>query len=158
MSDTHGRHIAARQAVQRFDAAGVEHIIHCGDVGGVEVFEELTGKAITFVWGNTDDPDIGLNTFLQSAGFTLPTAVPTVVELDHKRFAVFHGHEHAFYANARSPGVDYVLHGHTHETRDDRVGEVRFINPGALHRARVHTVAILDTDSDRLEFVEIGSR
>jgi len=47
----------------------------------------------------------------------------------------------------------YVCHGHTHRLRDERVGDVRIINPGALHRAKMHTVAVLDTDTDVLEHV-----
>jgi predicted phosphodiesterase len=35
------------------------------------------------------------------------------------------------------------------------VGRVRCINPGALHRARRKTVAILDTERDQLTFVEV---
>ena len=50
---------------------------------------------------------------------------------------------------------DYLLHGHTHVRRDERVGKVRIINPGALHRAREKTVAVLDTDTDRLTFVRV---
>jgi predicted phosphodiesterase len=49
----------------------------------------------------------------------------------------------------------YVCHGHTHKVRDERIGEVHVINPGALRRARRHTVAILDTDGDTLEHVVV---
>ncbi|MFQ5414801.1 MAG: metallophosphoesterase family protein, partial [Phycisphaerae bacterium] len=154
LSDSHGDHAAVRRAVARFDAFGVGHIIHCGDVGGTAVFEELAGRACTFVWGNTDYADDALLAFLAAAGFTLPATPPTIVSWDGRRVAVFHGHERAF-SDAASLDVDYVLHGHTHVARDDRTDGKRFINPGALHRARVKTVATLDTTTDVLTFHEI---
>ena len=51
---------------------------------------------------------------------------------------------------------DYLLQGHTHVKQDIRVGRMRIINPGALHRANPKTVALLDTAADAVEFLEIG--
>ncbi len=155
LSDSHGRHLMVRRAVALFDRLGVQHLIHCGDVGSVNVFDEFVGRPLTFVWGNTDEPSGKLLAYLDKVGIMAPEAVPTRVELDGKRFAVFHGHERAF-DHAERLDVDYVLHGHSHERRDERIGRVRFINPGALHRARVRSVATLDTATDRLVFHEIG--
>ena len=50
---------------------------------------------------------------------------------------------------------DYLLQGHTHVKQDLRVGKMRIINSGALHRANPRTVALLDTATDSLEFLEI---
>jgi predicted phosphodiesterase len=44
------------------------------------------------------------------------------------------------------------LHGHTHVARDERLGPLRVINPGALQRAAVHTVATLDLRTDQVGF------
>ena len=52
----------------------------------------------------------------------------------------------------------WVCHGHTHRTRDERIGKVRVINPGALKSPRDPrhpTVAVLDTEADMLEFIEL---
>lgn len=32
-------------------------------------------------------------------------------------------------------GVDFVLHGHTHVPRDETIGGVRYLNPGAVGKA-----------------------
>ena len=45
-----------RKATNLFDRLGVERIIHCGDVGGIPVFDELIDRPFDFVWGNTDFP------------------------------------------------------------------------------------------------------
>ncbi len=50
---------------------------------------------------------------------------------------------------------DYLLQGHTHVRHDERIGKTRVINPGALHRAREKTVALLDTATDRLVFLPV---
>jgi len=155
LSDSHGRFLIVRKALLLLEELGAAHFIHCGDVGGIEVFEELVGRPCTFVWGNTDVPAGGLLAFLHSAGVSVPTSVPTLLDFDGQRIAVYHGHEPGFGRAAHTLKVDYILHGHTHEPRDESVGSVRIINPGALHRARIKTVAILDTDSAKLSFHEI---
>jgi predicted phosphodiesterase len=51
--------------------------------------------------------------------------------------------------------LDYVFHGHTHVAEERKSGRTRVINPGALHRARPKTFAILDLASGALESVEV---
>ncbi len=154
MSDSHDDYLAVRYALQVFDRLGVSHIIHCGDVGGQQVFDEVAGRRFSFVWGNTDYVDYAIDPYFEAIGLTTPDAVPLILELDGKKFAVFHGHEDAF-IDADMLDVDFVLHGHTHERRDEQVNGMRFINPGALHRVRVKTVATLDTQSGKLVYHEI---
>jgi hypothetical protein len=57
--------------------------------------------------------------------------------------------------SALAQGVDYLCHGHTHVVRDERIGQTRVINPGALFRAARYTVALLDMAADRLEIVQV---
>ena len=155
LSDSHGRHLRVRRAMSLFREAGVRQVIHCGDVGGGDVFEEVVGIPFAFVWGNTDDAWGGLSTYVEGLGLAVPHEVPTRLSLDGKTFAVFHGHEPGFGTAEASLDVDYLLHGHSHEARDDRRGGTRIINPGALHRAREKTVAILDTETDDLQFLAV---
>jgi putative phosphoesterase len=156
MSDSHGRQRAVRAALALFDARGVSHVVHCGDVGGQVVFDELVGRSVTFVWGNTDVPSGGLLAYLATVGVRPPRSVPETLRLDGKTLAVYHGHEPGFDEAVRGTRFDYLLHGHTHERRDERSGRMRVINPGALHRASPHTVAVLDTAADALEFLTVA--
>ena len=156
MSDTHGRYLAARAAMELFQERGVAHVIHCGDVGGVEVFDEMLALPLTFVWGNTDYPEPATLAYLEGVALSAPDQIPARLTLAGKSFVVFHGHEPGYGWAERSGGCDYMLHGHTHECRDERSGSMRIINPGALHRARVKTVALLDLREDALTFHEIG--
>ncbi len=155
MSDSHGRHAAVRKAIELFDSLGVVHIVHCGDIGGAEVFDELVDRRVAFVWGNMDFPEDGLPAYVQTLGFTLPREPPLLLDLDGKSAAIFHGHEAGFATAPRRLKVDYIFHGHTHMVRDEVVGGRRIINPGALFRAARKTVATLDTATDRLDFHEL---
>ncbi|HNQ24421.1 MAG TPA: YfcE family phosphodiesterase [Phycisphaerae bacterium] len=155
LSDTHGRTSAVRRALALFDTLGVQHVIHCGDVGGMGVLEELVGRPCTLVWGNVDLPDAATLAFLHAVGLPAPTDVPTIIELDGRRIAVWHGHEPGFHDGACGPDLDYVFHGHTHQRQDVRWGRTRIINPGALHRAHVRTVATLDLRTDELTFHQL---
>jgi putative phosphoesterase len=155
MSDSHGKRKAVRRALKLFDGENVGLIVHCGDVGDRAVFDELVGRDVRFVWGNTDDPDGGLIAYLQSVGIPLPQEIPLRFEVDGKRFAVYHGHERGFEQAVRSLEVDYLLHGHTHEWRNERLGSRRIINPGALQRANPKTVAVLNPATDEVHFHEI---
>ncbi len=156
LSDSHGRFEVVRRAMSLFDAHDVVHVIHCGDVGGIEVLEEMLPRPCHFVWGNCDLVDGAVRAFLQTVGLPDPASVPLRVELGGKRFAVFHGHEREARRMADIEDADYLLHGHTHLRRDERVGALRVINPGALHRASPKTVAVLDVGTDDLTFHELG--
>ena len=73
-----------------------------------------------------------------------------------KRIAVVHGHLHTDVRRVVAARPDYLLFGHSHVPTDEREGALRRINPGALHRAEKYTVALLDLETDALEFVEVG--
>ncbi len=154
MSDSHGRIEAVRSALSLLDEAGVEAVVHCGDVGGFDVLEELAGRRAWFVWGNTDYPSPAWRGEIETLGFAWPEG-PLSFTLAGRRIAVFHGHERAFGHAVREASYDYLLHGHTHKRDDYRIGGMRVINPGALHRASVRSVATLDLAADDLTFIEL---
>ncbi len=150
MSDSHGKAARVRTAVELLERAGAKTLIHCGDVGGIEVFDELVGRDVHFVWGNTDYPDQATIAYLDTVGIAPPTAIPRSLKLAGKTIQVFHGHEPEFNQAQRAPKSDYILHGHTHIARDERIGNCRIINPGALQRAREYTVATIDLERDEV--------
>jgi putative phosphoesterase len=152
LSDTHDRADAAHAAVAILLRHGAEFFIHCGDVGDEHVLDALAGHKAAFVFGNNDWDRRGLERYANDIGVTCLGSFGEL-ELDGKRFAIHHGDDLSLSRRLVEKGVyDYILQGHTHVPSDERVGKVRLINPGALHRARPRTVAILDTATDRLAF------
>ena len=154
LSDTHGRIGAAAAGIEALKAKGCEYFIHCGDVGSCDVLDCLAGLAAGFVFGNTDFDREELRRYSADIGVRcLETG--DVLELDGKKLAVTHGDEVQILRRLLAGEPDYLLTGHTHVARDVKQGSTRWINPGALHRAAVKSVAVLDLEKDEVEFLEI---
>lgn len=124
ISDTHG---LLRPSVH--DAlAGVELILHAGDVGGSSILDELSLIApVKAVFGNTDPPDD-------------PGLVPEIVmEIGGLRIHVSHGHEVGSPTPARLAeryDADVVIYGHTHRPLVTQHDGRTFVNPGAAGARR----------------------
>ncbi len=155
LSDSHGRIHLVERALAIFDQHGVDGIVHCGDIGGLEVLEVFSGRPFWFVWGNTDSPRQSWRAAVRSFGAYWPESIPVVIEADSQHIAVFHGSEREFITACHNNDYDYILHGHTHRASDHRQGRTRIINPGALYRAPSKTVAILDTQTDQLQYCTV---
>ena len=157
LSDTHDRVDATAAAVALLRDHGAEFFIHCGDVGSERVLDHLAGLASAFVFGNTDWDRAALARYAASIGVACHDAFADLT-LGGKRIAVTHGDDFKLKQRLLSAQQhDYVLQGHTHVRADQRVGRTRVINPGALHRAREKTVAVLDTAADKLEFLIVSA-
>lgn len=155
LSDTHDRAGAMAEAVKLLRQEGAEFLIHCGDVGSEPMLDYLAGIPSAFVWGNNDWDRAGLERYAVKLGINCLGSAGEL-ELGGKRFAILHGDDsrarQRFLSEQR---CDYLLQGHTHVRQDERIGKTRCINPGALHRAKQKTVALLDTVTDRLRFLPV---
>ena len=133
---------------------GAELLIHLGDIGSESVLEELLGGPARVVFGNCDD-ERSLAQYASILG--IPSEHPGgALELSTGRLAYTHGHLPGFTKDLieqESPTT--LAHGHTHEIRDERIGDLHIINPGALFRARRYTVALLHAEEDRLEVLQV---
>jgi putative phosphoesterase len=119
ISDTHG---LMRPSV--YEAlAGVDLILHAGDVGGDEILDELALIApVEAVYGNTDEPGH-------------PRLASTIErDIGGLRVHVSHGHE----AGSPTPqrllaryAADVIVYGHTHRQLVTRVEGRLVVNPGA---------------------------
>jgi putative phosphoesterase len=145
IADTHG---LVRPAV--FDAlAGVELVLHAGDVGGDDVLTDLALIApVEAVYGNTDPPGVPrLRAEIERAW-------------DGVRVHVSHGHELGAPTPerllARYPH-DVLVYGHTHRPLVTHAAGRLVVNPGAAGPRRFNiepSVAIL-TIADGRPNVEI---
>ncbi|MGH7180008.1 MAG: YfcE family phosphodiesterase [Tepidisphaeraceae bacterium] len=158
LSDTHGRTEAARAGIEILRAGGAERLVHCGDVGSEPIIDLLAGANAAFVWGNTDDDRDELARYAQRLGVQCLGRFGEL-DLDGKLIAVTHGDNPQLVREIlHEQKHDYLLTGHTHVCADQRTGRVRAINPGALHRAAVKTVALLDLRTDALRFLPVVAR
>jgi putative phosphoesterase len=156
ISDTHDQYDRMGLAVRTLRERGAEFFVHCGDVCEPRLLDHLAGLPSAFVWGNCDWDRMALQRY--GEGLSVPCyGTFADLELGGKRIAVTHGDDRVRMADVlQAQEHEYLLHGHTHVRRDERVGKVRVINPGALHRAAQKTVALLDTATDKLEVIVIA--
>ncbi len=149
LSDSHDNVEALARALDGVRASGVEAILHLGDIVSPFAARLLpsSGLPVLAVYGNNDGERNGLAALLDIA------SPPRPVLLGGKRFILHH--DPAF-PHASPPACDYCLFGHTHAREDRQAGTVRVINPGEAGGWLTGTCsfALLDTASDRLEFVE----
>jgi len=139
ISDTHG---LVRPSVHTA-LAGVECILHAGDVGGDDIMRELALIApIEAVYGNTDAP--GQPALRQRIQRTF----------DDVRVLVTHGHElgrpkpEQLFATY---DADVIVYGHTHRQVIAHEGTRLVVNPGAAGPRRFDLqpcVAILTIDGN----------
>ncbi len=154
LSDSHGRAERTARAVDALLAAGADTLIHAGDIETDEVLDCLAGHNAHLVWGNCDWDRAGLERYARDIGIAVHGDSGEVT-VDGVRIAFTHGHLPAAMRSAMASGAAFLVHGHTHERRDDVVDGVRIINPGALHRARPFTVALLTPRTGELTSIEV---
>jgi putative phosphoesterase len=167
LSDSHGRTTTTRRAVEVLIKAGVDCLIHLGDVGSLEVIDELLvpmpGNAdnkpieVRLVFGNVDWDRDSMAQYATGLGLTVADPVGHFpLDAAGKRKLIFlHGDDALAMTAALAANPAYLCHGHSHRPRDERSGATRIINPGALFRAQSYTVAVLDTDTDTLKFLPV---
>jgi hypothetical protein len=140
LSDTHDQLPAMKAAIRMLRDHGAEFYIHCGDVGGEQIIDQLAGFPAAFVWGNNDWDRATLERYAVSVGVSCHASMADL-NLDGKRVAVIHGDDFQLQKKlVTGQEYDYLLQGHTHVRQDERVGKTRLINPGALYRAREKSV------------------
>jgi uncharacterized protein len=143
ISDTHD--FFDPQIVKLF--AGVDHILHGGDIGLPRILLELEQIApVTAVCGNTDEPGFGYR-------------LTEAVELQGRKFLLHHiVNPHALTESLNRqiaqerPAV--VIFGHTHKPFCETIGGTLFFNPGYAGKARFaleRSVAILHLEADSLQ-------
>ena len=154
LSDTHDQLARTARAVGLLVDARAELLIHCGDLTGSDVVRACARLPSYFVFGNNDYDETRLRrTMTAVEGVCLERGGE--IELGGRRIAVTHGDSVREMRRLAAGSPDYFLYGHSHVAEDHHDGPTRWINPGALHRASVWTVALLDLDTDELSTLTI---
>jgi uncharacterized protein len=138
ISDTHG--LLRPEAEGRL--AGVDHIVHAGDIGRSDVIAALRRIApVTAIRGNVDTGD-----------WAREYADTELLRLANRTIFVVHDLK-TLRIDPVALGIDVVVSGHSHVPKIDTVGGVLYMNPGSAGRRRFRlpiTLATLDVTPDGL--------
>src|SRR5215471_20683133 len=138
ISDTHGLLRPEAECA----LAGVDHIIHAGDIGDPDIITALRGIApVTAIRGNVD-----------TGSWAAEYADTELVRIGGKAIYVLHDLK-ALPIDPVAQGVDMVVSGHTHVPKIETVNGVLYVNPGSAGRRRFKlpiTLATLDVAPDGL--------
>jgi putative phosphoesterase len=160
LSDTHDNAQNTRAALALFARRSPAAYLHAGDLVSPEMLPLFTGLSFHFVFGNNEYDLAALRSGALAHGVHCHELLADLT-FSGKRVALLHGHQPGALERLLEGGRhDYIIHGHTHVRRDERIrtGDhvSRVINPGALQRARTKSVALLDLATDRLEFLDVA--
>jgi putative phosphoesterase len=154
LSDTHDQVQRTRSAVAVLVDHEAEALIHCGDLTIADVVDECSRLPCYFVFGNCDYDLESLRQAIDRAGGTCLER-GGLISLGGRRLAVTHGDSDQELRRLAALKPDYLFSGHSHIASDVQKGPTRWINPGALHRASVWTVALLDIASNHVSLLPI---
>ena len=116
ISDTHG--LLRPEALVAL--AEAEHILHAGDVGNIEILDELRKIApVTAIRGNVD---------VYGECAKLPAT--EMVELAGRFFYMLHS-VYDLDIDPKAAGVDVVVSGHSHKPLVEHKESVMYLNPGS---------------------------
>ena len=134
-SDTHG--LLRPEAERRL--AGVDHIVHAGDIGRPEIVDALRGIApVTAIRGNVDTSE-----------WAREYADTELVRVAGKSIYVLHDLK-TLHIDARA-GIDVIVSGHSHVPKVQTIDGILYLNPGSAGPRRFRlpiTLATLEVTPD----------
>ncbi|MBC7187549.1 MAG: YfcE family phosphodiesterase [Calditrichaeota bacterium] len=148
IADTHGRLHPSVPGL----FAGVDLILHAGDIGSSTVLEELAKVApVRAVAGNMDRPPLSA---VQPPWRVVKAEQVTIVLL-HRPPSLPWLRELA--RQEALQGIDVVVHGHTHCRRFEKRQGILFVNPGAAGGPGSSTsVAVMVLERGKAPHVEFS--
>ena len=138
ISDTHG--LLRPEAMLLL--AGVDHIIHGGDIGNPDIVPVLRRIApVTAIRGNVDTDE-----------WAAEFADTELVNLEGRSIHVLHDLK-TLRIDPAARGIDVVISGHSHVPKLQTTDQVLYLNPGSAGRRRFKlpiTLATIDFGSGGL--------
>ena len=128
--DTHG--LLRPEAERRL--AGVDHIIHGGDIGRPEIIDALRRIApVTAIRGNVDIGD-----------WAVAYPETKIVRLAGRSIYILHDLK-TLQVDPIARGIDVVISGHSHVPKIETADGVLYLNPGSAGRRRFRLPVTLAT-------------
>jgi len=129
LSDSHVSSLSP-EIIERLKNLNLDLIIHCGDYTDVDVVHQLQALGnFCGVAGNMDSPEI--KNILREK---------EVIDVEGKRIGVIHRHglffsDRKMESRFQGEKIDIFIHGHTHQLRKEKKGDVYYLNPGSFPKS-----------------------
>ncbi len=129
VSDTHNNLKNCRRIVELFNQAGVDHVIHTGDITQAKTIEVLSQlhAPVSGVFGNNDKERDSLAAAVETYRYCFREPPLSLVLEDRQIMVV---HDPLELQGQDVDGLDVVLHGHTHQLTIEQHGRRLTFNPG----------------------------
>ena len=145
VSDTHNNLVNVREIVRLFNAAGVDRVVHTGDITKAKTLDVLAGldAPLYGVYGNNDVERESLDASAARHGFVFRDP-PLDLDWADQRIVVVHDPRDLLQPNMDRHNL--ALHGHTHMARCEREKGLLVFNPGecAGHMKGYNAVGVVD--------------
>ncbi|MEM6708310.1 MAG: YfcE family phosphodiesterase [Pseudomonadota bacterium] len=155
MSDTHNNLKNVARIVELFNQAGVDQVVHTGDVTQAKTLDVLAGldAPMVGVYGNNDQERDSLDAAVARHGFHFVDP-PLRLVLCERRIIIVH--DPLEFDGELSPEDTLALHGHTHRHRHEHLGTTLHFNPGecAGHMKGLNAIGIVDLPSLNCELLK----
>lgn len=156
IADTHDNVENILKAVEVFKKNKVDFVIHLGDIVAPASVMFFKGVKVKFIKGNCDGDLEKISMKAKEIGSEFVGNI-LELEIEGKKIAAIHGDHPIMLGKLIQSGkYDFVLYGHTHQSKDEMVGKTRVINPGAHYWHSEGTIVLLDVASDKIEFVKLS--
>lgn len=153
LSDTHDRLRLIHQAVDVFNRARVELVLHAGDYVAPFALDPFAKLKCGWrgVLGNNDGEEAGL--LKLSSGRISGRRNEEMIA--GRRILM--GHDETILRKEGTTGAEVVICGHTHEVKVVREGSCLWMNPGECcgYLKNRATVALLDAGTLEVEIIEL---
>ncbi|MCL2484561.1 MAG: metallophosphoesterase [Endomicrobia bacterium] len=152
ISDTHNDISSIKEAVKFFNLRGANLVLHCGDIFSASAAKEFAALKCGFkaVFGNSDFEHSALENVISNFGII--QNAPFEFTLKEKKFVM----SHRIFTTAAGK-YDYIIYGHTHIPRIEKIRETVFLNPGEACGWRYgrRTVALINLETNHCEIFDL---
>ena len=131
VSDTHNHLSNVEKIIDIFNEKNVGKVIHTGDITQAKTLSRFSrlNCPLIGVYGNNDLEEKGLKDIAIQNGFNFRNP-PFLLKVSNKKIAIFHEPEDIENFLKKEPSIQLIVHGHTHRYRNEKIGDVKIINPG----------------------------
>jgi len=158
ISDTHDNIENIHKSLKVFKNNKTSIVIHAGDYVSPDAIRVFQGMKLVGVFGNNDFDKSGIRDAFNDIGGQIRGDLYEL-DVDDMIFAVYHGTQRETMNKLIQSGkYDIVVCGHTHRTRNSRVGNTVIVNPGTANGwffGYWATIAIFDTLSKVVDFINL---